>query len=214
MWIGTFHGLAHRLLRLHWQEAKLPEGFQVLDSRRPAAPGQARRAAAGARRGALPAAPDRLVDQRAEGRRPAPAAHPAAGDDWCTDTMRKRLRGLPGALRARRPGRLRRAAAARARAAARQRRRCCAHYRHRFGEILVDEFQDTNAIQYALRAPARRRHRPRVRGRRRRPGDLRLARRQGRERAALPAATSRARRPSAWSRTTAPPPTSSTPPTR
>ena len=32
MWIGTFHGIAHRLLRLHWQEAKLPESFQVLDS--------------------------------------------------------------------------------------------------------------------------------------------------------------------------------------
>jgi DNA helicase-2/ATP-dependent DNA helicase PcrA len=32
MWIGTFHGLAHRLLRLHWQEAALPQGFQVLDS--------------------------------------------------------------------------------------------------------------------------------------------------------------------------------------
>src|SRR6476619_7079206 len=32
MWVGTFHGLAHRLLRLHWQEAGLPEGFQVLDS--------------------------------------------------------------------------------------------------------------------------------------------------------------------------------------
>ena len=32
MWIGTFHGLAHRLLRLHWREAGLPEGFQVLDS--------------------------------------------------------------------------------------------------------------------------------------------------------------------------------------
>src|SRR5690606_17255093 len=31
-WIGTFHGLAHRLLRLHWEEAKLPEGFQILDS--------------------------------------------------------------------------------------------------------------------------------------------------------------------------------------
>ncbi|OLG91852.1 hypothetical protein BXO558_20380, partial [Xanthomonas oryzae pv. oryzae] len=26
MWIGTFHGLAHRLLRLHWQDARLPEG--------------------------------------------------------------------------------------------------------------------------------------------------------------------------------------------
>jgi DNA helicase-2/ATP-dependent DNA helicase PcrA len=32
MWIGTFHGLAHRLLRLHWREAGLPEGFQILDS--------------------------------------------------------------------------------------------------------------------------------------------------------------------------------------
>ena len=31
LWIGTFHGLAHRLLRLHWQDAKLPEGFQILD---------------------------------------------------------------------------------------------------------------------------------------------------------------------------------------
>ena len=32
MWIGTFHGLAHRLLRMHFQEAKLPQSFQVLDS--------------------------------------------------------------------------------------------------------------------------------------------------------------------------------------
>ncbi len=32
MWIGTFHGIAHRLLRMHWQEAGLPENFQILDS--------------------------------------------------------------------------------------------------------------------------------------------------------------------------------------
>ena len=32
MWIGTFHGLAHRLLRMHFQEANLPQTFQVLDS--------------------------------------------------------------------------------------------------------------------------------------------------------------------------------------
>lgn len=32
MWVGTFHSLAHRLLRLHWREANLPEGFQILDS--------------------------------------------------------------------------------------------------------------------------------------------------------------------------------------
>ncbi len=32
MWVGTFHSLAHRLLRLHWKEAKLIQTFQVLDS--------------------------------------------------------------------------------------------------------------------------------------------------------------------------------------
>ena len=32
MFVGTFHSLAHRLLRIHWQESKLPENFQVIDS--------------------------------------------------------------------------------------------------------------------------------------------------------------------------------------
>ena len=32
MWVGTFHGLAHRLLKAHWQEAGLPQNFQILDS--------------------------------------------------------------------------------------------------------------------------------------------------------------------------------------
>lgn len=32
MWVGTFHGLAHRFLRSHWHEAGLPEGFQIIDS--------------------------------------------------------------------------------------------------------------------------------------------------------------------------------------
>ena len=32
LWIGTFHGLAHRLLRQHWREAGLPQTFQILDS--------------------------------------------------------------------------------------------------------------------------------------------------------------------------------------
>jgi DNA helicase-2/ATP-dependent DNA helicase PcrA len=30
--VGTFHGIAHRLLRRHWREAGLPESFQILDS--------------------------------------------------------------------------------------------------------------------------------------------------------------------------------------
>ena len=32
MWVGTFHGLCHRLLRAHWQDANLSEDFQILDS--------------------------------------------------------------------------------------------------------------------------------------------------------------------------------------
>jgi DNA helicase-2/ATP-dependent DNA helicase PcrA len=32
LWVGTFHGIAHRLLRRHWQEAKLPQQFQIIDS--------------------------------------------------------------------------------------------------------------------------------------------------------------------------------------
>ncbi|XMR50852.1 DNA helicase II [Escherichia coli] len=32
MWIGTFHGIAHRLLRAHHLDAGLPQDFQILDS--------------------------------------------------------------------------------------------------------------------------------------------------------------------------------------
>jgi DNA helicase-2/ATP-dependent DNA helicase PcrA len=32
LWIGTFHGIAHRLLRRHAKQAKLPDTFQVMDS--------------------------------------------------------------------------------------------------------------------------------------------------------------------------------------
>ena len=32
MWVGTFHGTAHRLLRAHWKDVDLPQQFQVMDS--------------------------------------------------------------------------------------------------------------------------------------------------------------------------------------
>jgi len=32
MWVGTFHGLARRFLRAHWQDAGLPQHFQIMDS--------------------------------------------------------------------------------------------------------------------------------------------------------------------------------------
>ena len=31
LWVGTFHGIAHRLLCRHWREAGLPQSFQILD---------------------------------------------------------------------------------------------------------------------------------------------------------------------------------------
>jgi len=31
LWVGTFHSVAHRMLRLHYQEAKLPQAFQIID---------------------------------------------------------------------------------------------------------------------------------------------------------------------------------------
>ena len=32
MWVGTFHGLCNRMLRAHYQDAGLPQAFQILDS--------------------------------------------------------------------------------------------------------------------------------------------------------------------------------------
>jgi len=32
MWLGTFHGLCHRLLRMHYEEAGLPQAFEIIDS--------------------------------------------------------------------------------------------------------------------------------------------------------------------------------------
>ncbi|HEY8050004.1 MAG TPA: UvrD-helicase domain-containing protein, partial [Ramlibacter sp.] len=32
MWVGTFHGLCNRFLRAHWRIANLPQGFQILDT--------------------------------------------------------------------------------------------------------------------------------------------------------------------------------------
>ncbi|MDX1812160.1 MAG: DNA helicase II, partial [Gammaproteobacteria bacterium] len=32
MWVGTFHGIAHRILRAHFAEAGLPRNFQIMDS--------------------------------------------------------------------------------------------------------------------------------------------------------------------------------------
>ena len=32
LWVGTFHGIAHRLLKTHWETVNLPQNFQIIDS--------------------------------------------------------------------------------------------------------------------------------------------------------------------------------------
>ncbi|GAB2627317.1 DNA helicase II [Novilysobacter erysipheiresistens] len=149
MWIGTFHGLAHRLLRLHWQEAKLPEGFQVLDS-----DDQLRlvkRVVQGLELDDTRFPPRQIAwwinAQKDEGRRPE-HLQPDPGDQWA-DVMRRCYAAYQE--RCDRAGLVDFAELLlRAHELLRDNPALLAHYRHRFGEILVDEFQDTNAIQYGF----------------------------------------------------------------
>jgi DNA helicase-2/ATP-dependent DNA helicase PcrA len=148
MWIGTFHGLAHRLLRLHWQDAKLPEGFQVLDS-----DDQLRLVKRVVQALELDEArfPPRQIAwwinaQKDEGRRPH---HIQPGEDWFMDTMRKAYAAYQE--RCDRAGLVDFAEILlRAHELLRDNPPLLAHYRHRFTELLIDEFQDTNAIQYGF----------------------------------------------------------------
>jgi DNA helicase-2/ATP-dependent DNA helicase PcrA len=146
MWIGTFHGLANRFLRAHWKLAGLPQSFQILD---------AQDAVAATRRvvKALNLDEERFPAKQAqwfiagckeEGRRPrdvdAPDPHTrrlveiyAAYEEQCAregvvDFAELLLRTYE-LLRDNDPLR--------------------EHYRRRFTHVLVDEFQDTNRLQYA-----------------------------------------------------------------
>jgi DNA helicase-2/ATP-dependent DNA helicase PcrA len=147
MWVGTFHSLAHRLLRMHWSEAKLPQNFQILDSddqirllKRIMKTLDIDEKKWPARQAAW-----FINGQKDEGRR----AHQVPnGDDLFQITHKRIYQGYEEVcdqgglvdfaellLRSHElwlndPGLLQ-------------------HYQQRFSHLLVDEFQDTNAIQYA-----------------------------------------------------------------
>ena len=148
MWIGTFHGIAHRLLRLHWNEAKLPESFQVLDS-----DDQQRLVKRVVQQLELDEGrfPPRQIAwwinaQKDEGRRPQ---HIQAVNDPWTESMRRAYELYQE--RCDRAGLVDFAELLlRAHELLRDNAALLAHYRTRFRELLVDEFQDTNAIQYAF----------------------------------------------------------------
>ena len=147
MWIGTFHGLAHRLLKAHNRLAELPDNFQVMDS-----DDQLRlikRLLSD-----MNIQDDRIQPkqvqwfingQKDEGRR---AQYVQTHGDWFQDTLRDvyteyetvcQRSGLVdfGEL------------LLRAHELWLNNPELLAHYQQRFTHLLVDEFQDINTIQYA-----------------------------------------------------------------
>jgi len=145
--IGTFHGIAHRLLRQHWREAKLPETFQILD-----ADDQ-----------------QRLIKRVMQGLGLDEARFPSRQAAWFINTAKdegKRpdafhaennplTRTLLDVYRAYEDACARAGVVDFAELLLRSHElwlkddALLAHYRERYRHLLVDEFQDTNTIQYA-----------------------------------------------------------------
>jgi DNA helicase-2/ATP-dependent DNA helicase PcrA len=145
MWIGTFHGLCNRFLRAHWKLAGLPQGFQILDAQDSVAAVKRVIKAMNLDEERFPAKPTAwfIAASKEEGLRPrdveAADGHTRkqieiyqAYEDQCqregvVDFAELMLRTYElmrdhDALRV--------------------------HYRRRFRHVLVDEFQDTNRLQY------------------------------------------------------------------
>lgn len=147
MWIGTFHGIAHRLLRLHWHEARLPETFQVLDSDDQIRLLKRVTADLGLDDKRWPARQSAWFINAAkdEGKR---SKHIAGGDP-STDTL---IRVYDAYQRTcERAGLVDFAELLlRAHELWLQQPALLHHYQQRFTHLLVDEFQDTNSVQYAF----------------------------------------------------------------
>lgn len=148
MWVGTFHGLAHRLLKAHWKEAGLPQNFQILDS-----DDQLRLVKRVCReldlddsRWPPKQAQWYINGQKDEGLR---AAHiDAPHGDLFAQTMLQVYRAYEVACD--RGGMVDFAELLlRAHELWLKNPEVLGHYQGRFRQILVDEFQDTNTIQYA-----------------------------------------------------------------
>src|SRR6266542_2895298 len=145
MWVGTFHGLCNRLLRAHYRDAGLPQLFQILDS-------QDQHAAVKRVLKALNVDEERFPAREAqyfinaakeEGKR--------AKDIEITDEITRRFAEIHAAYdeQCQREGVVDFAELLLRTYELLSRNEILReHYRNRFRHILVDEFQDTNRLQY------------------------------------------------------------------
>lgn len=146
-WVGTFHGLAHRLLRMHWREAGLPQTFQILDSE-----DQIRMIKRVMKsleiddtRFPLRQVASFINSRKDEGSRPQHLED--KGDPFWYQMIRiyheyeavRERNGLVDFAEL----------LLRSLELLRDNADLQSHYRRRFRHVLVDEFQDTNALQYA-----------------------------------------------------------------
>ncbi len=145
--VGTFHGIAHRLLRRHWREAGLPETFQILD-----ADDQLRlvkRVVAGLGLDDAKFPPRQanwqINNWKDEGKRPGSIEH---RDHPVTHTFVQIYQAYEDACR--RAGLVDFAELLlRAHELWLKNPAVLEHYQQRWRYLLVDEFQDTNTLQYA-----------------------------------------------------------------
>ena len=145
MWIGTFHGLCNRMLRAHAREAGLPQAFQILDSQDQLAAIKRLLKAMNVDEERFPAREAQyfINDRKEEGMRArdVPPADEnarrftelyAAYDEQC---QREGVVDFPELL-------------VRSYELLTRNEILREHYARRFRHILVDEFQDTNRLQY------------------------------------------------------------------
>jgi DNA helicase-2/ATP-dependent DNA helicase PcrA len=146
MWVGTFHGLCNRFLRAHWKLAALPQGFQILDSADQLS--AVKRVVKAMNLDEERYVPKQITwfiaNQKEEGLRPkdveirdeATRVMVSVYEAYEAQCQREGVVDFAELL-------LRTYELMRDNAPLRE------HYQRRFRHILVDEFQDTNKLQYA-----------------------------------------------------------------
>ncbi len=148
MWVGTFHGLAHRLLRTHHKEAGLSENFQILDSDDQLRLVKRTIKALGLDETHWPAKQAQwfINHQKDEGLRPKHLQQHYS--DSQQETLVKIYQAYEEACKR---GDMVDFAELllRSHELWLNNQALLKHYQERFQHILVDEFQDTNAVQYA-----------------------------------------------------------------